>query len=99
MAEGFSLKKSDAGSQVFGSVKDAIVYLSWSPPFGTKFSALCRPFSTALDPREFQEEFKKTYEEYLLYSKECYRRIDENPSKWRSKPPMNANKGVGRVKY
>lgn len=99
LAQGFTLKKSDSGSQVFGAVKDAIVYLSWSPPFGTKFSTLSRPFSTAIDPKEFQDEFKKAYEEYLNYSKECYNKMVENPSKWLANPPQNEKRGVCRIKY
>lgn len=99
LGPGFTLQKSDSGSQTFGAIKDSIVFLSWSPPFGTIFATMSHPFSTAMEPREFQAEFKKTYEDYNAYAKDCYSKIDKDPLKWSSAPPKALRRGVGKVKY
>lgn len=98
LGEGFSLRKSDSGSQTMGMIKDAIVYLSWSPPFGTRFSSFSKPLSTLQDPKAFQEEFKNAYNEFKKYADECYKKLKENPQKWSSTPPKGMAKGIGRFK-
>jgi len=99
LGEGFKMTKCDSGSQNFGSIKDALVYLTWSPPFATRFSTMSRPISTLQDPKEFQQEFKQAQEEYEKYAKECYDKLNEKPEKWRSNPPKEKRMGVGRVNY
>lgn len=98
LGKGIKMTKSDSGSQTFGAIEGAIVFLSWSPPFGTKFLTLSKPISTLQEPRAFQEEFNKCHDEISKYAYESYAKLEVNPQKWKVEPPKKGAKGFGRFK-
>lgn len=98
LGENIRMTKSDSGSQTFGAIQGAVVYLAWTPPFGTKFLTLAKAISTMQEPKVFQEEFMKGHAEIEKYAKECYAKIKENPEKWKPASPKHKAKGFGRFK-
>jgi Predicted iron-dependent peroxidase len=99
LGKNIRMTKSDSGSQTFGAIKGAIVFLSWSPPFGTKFLTLSKPISTMQEPKAFQEEFNKGHDEIEKYANECYEKIKANPEKWKPVLAKQKAKGFGRFKH